>query len=347
MKKTNWIGIIAIVLVAVLTVGGLGFWSSGYKDWNYMEWFDKKESLNQDGGKIDNKVYPLPARLTFGVLSESTSVTVLATVYPENASNKGVNWSIAWKDNNSAWATGKNPYSYLSVTKAPENSRLATIELLQPFGEQIILKVTAQGGEFSNPTATCTIDYAARVEGTNMVLQADGGGVVEDNLISFDYLTDPRYEIMEHQITPVFGVGSIVDTYEVTDITVRPTEEFGTYFCNYAYENSHKYGAANLVIIPYSMLDSNYILTTGMFVNNYFRGAGGSYIDYFNTQKLLWDALKNYQGTSLLDVTVGFNGYYEGGEYYCIEANYTLNLGSLNLFVYTTSVVLDQTELVI
>ena len=76
------------------------------------------------------------------------SVTITATVEPDNeAENTGVDWTATWKNAESVWASGKSVSDYVTLTPGGEDyaaSKSVTLENLQPFGEQIIIKATAR-----------------------------------------------------------------------------------------------------------------------------------------------------------------------------------------------------------
>ena len=92
------------------------------------------------------------------------SVTITATVEPDNeAENTGVDWTATWKNAGSVWASGKSVSDYVTLTPGGEDyaaSKSVTLENLQPFGEQIIIKATAR--DDPEITATCTADYAQK-----------------------------------------------------------------------------------------------------------------------------------------------------------------------------------------
>lgn len=92
------------------------------------------------------------------------SVTITATVEPDNeAENTGVDWTATWKNAESVWASGKSVSDYVTLTPGGEDyaaSKSVTLENLQPFGEQIIIKATAR--DDPEITATCTADYAQK-----------------------------------------------------------------------------------------------------------------------------------------------------------------------------------------
>lgn len=92
------------------------------------------------------------------------SVTITATVEPDNeAENTGVDWTATWKNAESVWASGKSVSDYVTLTPGGVDyaaSKRVTLENLQPFAEQIVVKATAR--DDPGITATCTADYAQK-----------------------------------------------------------------------------------------------------------------------------------------------------------------------------------------
>lgn len=93
-------------------------------------------------------------------LSESAE-TITATINPDDATNKAVDWSVEFKNPSSSWANGKNATEYVTVTPQSDGSLTATIECKKAFGEQIIVKCTSR--EVADIYATATADYAKKI----------------------------------------------------------------------------------------------------------------------------------------------------------------------------------------
>ena len=112
------IGIVAILIAAII---GIGFITSGFRQWNPKQWFVGKPSENADTQTgdglvaVDNngnemqtgKVYTMPAGFTFVttktasggkarasdiVTTENNSIIVRARITPENADDQRVTW---------------------------------------------------------------------------------------------------------------------------------------------------------------------------------------------------------------------------------------------------------------
>ena len=163
--------LLAFILVGVMLAGII------------LGWFDKKEESPAEeeqqteesgmvvGDGIGEEISLMSARIAaadyseYGVspLAESAQ-TVTATVTPSDALNKKVDWSIAWANASSSWAKSKTVTDYVTLTPTSDGAVTATLECLQPFGEQII--VTATSRDNSSAKGTCTVDYSQRYLGT-------------------------------------------------------------------------------------------------------------------------------------------------------------------------------------
>ena len=122
---------------------------------------DDKSEVMGDG------VNAMPTRMTFRNArtitnaSEYDSVTIQASIKPDNATNKKVSWSVSFVNPSSAWANGKTVTDYVTVTPQSTGSNIATVECLKPFGEQI--KITVMSESNRNAKAECTVDFAKRI----------------------------------------------------------------------------------------------------------------------------------------------------------------------------------------
>ena len=92
-----------------------------------------------------------------------SAYTLTATVMPELAENKAVDWAIGFKNANAAWASGKTVTDYVTVMPTSEGSLTARVECKAAFGTQIVVTVTSR--ENRSASATCTADYQQRLLG--------------------------------------------------------------------------------------------------------------------------------------------------------------------------------------
>ena len=169
MKKKVLASILAL---SILATAGVAVASCvAFKDKPAGETTQTQPSVDQvtdeNGNALTETVNAMPARMTFRsakMLSgekEYEGVTIQATVKPDNATNKNVAWEVDFVNPNSNWAKGKNVEDYVAVTPQADGSNIATVECLQPFGEQIKITVTS----LSNPNAKAEsrVDFAKRI----------------------------------------------------------------------------------------------------------------------------------------------------------------------------------------
>lgn len=163
--------------LAVLLVGtGAGITAKFIKDSRQIN-PDIKIELPDDGGAvIDTEIGQSPTmRLTAtrlmsseyeanGVSAQAESAyTLTATITPADAANKKLNWTVAFKNASSTWATGKTVTDYVTVTPSSDGALTAVVENKAAFGEQILVKATSRDN--ASATASCTVEYEQRVTG--------------------------------------------------------------------------------------------------------------------------------------------------------------------------------------
>ena len=182
MEKNKTIKRLSAVLFAVLLIAALvlSVLTKGFTDWRFGKELPSVNDLNnnvvvtpQEGnGGIRLMAEFLP-EITQGDNEtdyESETLTITATVSPDNsADNTGLDWSMAFKNPSSAWATGKTLADYMTLTPSGADvagSKTVSVKCLKPFGEQIVITATSQ----DNPavTASCTADFAQRIESTTL-----------------------------------------------------------------------------------------------------------------------------------------------------------------------------------
>ncbi len=129
-----------------------------------------------------DKYYAMPAKMAFtsatyadesgNEVSNAVTANLIATITPNNAANKKVDWSAAFKNPESEWASGKTLSEYITVTPAADGSLMASVTCYQAFGEQVILTVTSR--ENAEATASCTIDYKQQLLSYELSVTQEG-----------------------------------------------------------------------------------------------------------------------------------------------------------------------------
>ena len=184
--------ILSLFLTLILIAGvitGVVFWQKGNIQFIPVgqeqtdEQPDNEEQPNEDSGKPAtgengeelpaDQTIPMPMAMAFrsaaaldGESAAYDSVTLTATVKPNDATNKAVDWSIAFVNPSSEWATGKTVTDYVTVTPQSDGSTTATVQCLQPFGEQIKVVVTSRSN--TKAKAECSVDFVKRAIGLSI-----------------------------------------------------------------------------------------------------------------------------------------------------------------------------------
>lgn len=147
---------------------------------------------------------------TYGVSATAeTAITVNATISPGDAANQGIDWSIAWTNPSSTWASGKDVSDYVTLNASGKS---ATVACLQPFGQQITL--TAKSQDNAEIGATCTLEYAQKITAATLNI-----GNIPVNLGG---ITNVQYEISPS----VTGPGGVISCNLTTSDVYTVAEGF-------------------------------------------------------------------------------------------------------------------------
>ncbi len=159
--------------------------------------------INVEGRRILREEYD-----AYGIMPIAESAQQLtATVLPANSSNSKLDWSVAWKNPSSSWASGKTVTQYVTVTPTTDGAVTANVQCLKAFSEQII--VTARSRQDTGIFGTATVEYVKRITSVNLSLtptSATFGATYTVNA------------------TPVYGNGTLTGTFTQTGYTVDLSE---------------------------------------------------------------------------------------------------------------------------
>ncbi len=288
-KKSDtvkWIlTLVAFLLVGILLLGAI------------LGWFEKKEPVKeaQSGGGMEvaevqsNGISLLSARIAptnyeeYGIspLAEN-AYTLTATVTPSDAANKKVDWTIAFKNASSSWATGKTVTDYATVTPSADGSLTAVVENVKAFREQIVVKCTSRDN--TSAYATCTVEYLQRTEGYTFILD----GYTYQTTGTKTNAATPTFSTTKSAAALITVNKSAVYTRANTDtatyFTVKPTAALKTAITNAGLT------ASNL---------KEYSGSNNTTVSNFFDKTWGEALYSNNTQKnKLINALKSFSGNA-------------------------------------------------
>lgn len=238
-------GILALVIAG--GVAAVGVFSNGFKDWNKFKKDDTKPEQpmppSEDSGGSDitaeasNGIRLMSMKLApmqyaaYGVAANAESAyTVTATVYPEDAANKLLDWTVSFKNASSTWASGKKVTDYVTVTPSSDGALTAVVQNIAAFGEQVVVKVTSRDN--TSAYATLNVEYLQRT--TGYTLSLDGKTYATTGTKA--NAAKPTFAASQSAAAKVTVNKSSVYTRANTDkaeyFTIKPTAAFKTAITN-------------------------------------------------------------------------------------------------------------------
>lgn len=257
-----------------------------------------------------------------------TAYTLTATITPADAANKAVDWTIAFKDASSTWATGKTVTDYATVTPSSDGALTAVVENVAAFGEQIVVKATSRDN--AEAFATCTVEYLQRTTGYTLTLD----GKTYSTTGATTNSATPTFATAKSASATVKVDKSTVYTRANTDgvgyISVKPTAAFKTAITNAGLDASKlKEYTSSAMMINFS---------------NWFDSVWGSALYSTNAEKnKLITAISGYSGNAY---EIELYNYDSGETTVLANFNLTLNASTILGQKGVESIVIDETEIV-
>lgn len=226
--KVKWV--VSFLLIFVLLAGLIGAWVLLLKPEESAPEQDEGGAIITEGEssgiKLMSVKIPAAQYKEYGISPlADTAYQLTATIVPENATDKTVDWTIAWavppqhsggtigdEDPGSVWAMGKTVTDYVTVTPTSDGALTANVECLKDFGAQV--KVTVTSRDNPDVKANCLVDYTQKLQGVKATF---GSTVLTDGMTksfdisqsgqpieawTFDYTTS-AYTIEDHYVTMV------------------------------------------------------------------------------------------------------------------------------------------------
>ncbi len=157
--------VVTLLLIALIVVCGVFF---GTGKWQVTPDAPEQEQGAVVGDVEENGISLMSTRISpanyadYGIDPQAdTAFEITATVTPENATDKSITLSLAFKNSGSEWATGKTVTDYVELSTTTVQSGVPfTLTCNEAYGESILMTATANGGE--NVNATLTLEYVHR-----------------------------------------------------------------------------------------------------------------------------------------------------------------------------------------
>lgn len=335
-----WTGFLAVLLVLVIagTAALVGVLSDGFKNWDKFkpdeEQTEQTEETADNGGAIIGEsvgsgVKVMSAKIApenyaaNGVSAQAeTAYTLTATVLPEKASNKAVDWAVSFVNPSSAWATGKTVTDYVTVTPTADGALTANVECLQAFDEQIKVTVTSRNN--ADATATCLVDYAERVSGYTLTL-SNGGVTISSSDPEYTVTGNSSVSISKGEYTKT--VGTVEENFTGTYV-IRGNASFAANMSSIGVNATVKQVSGSVVPVGEDIFTSLYQLSP----------QGGT---PFPSMNQLMDYANSHTDIPFAEVYVHLEG--EHSDYTCTFSLY----GSSGIFTYEVeSVSLNQSQII-
>ena len=226
---------LALVLIAGAIVGVI-FWQRGNIIFKPVEQTEQEQPAGDeetpddeqpngedDGGAVvdegeSNGIKLSSVRIAYEDYAEygiseqaETAYQLTATITPDNATNKAVDWAVAFIDASSGWASGKTVTDYVTVTPTSDGALTANVECLKDFGAQVRVTVTSRDN--TSVKATATVDYTQKLQSVKSTF---GSTVLTDGMTkSFDLdASGQAAETWKHDYTT--SAYTIADEYATT-----------------------------------------------------------------------------------------------------------------------------------
>ena len=240
---------LCIVFAVLLALSWIFFgflYSNGGVDFSTLATFKENQIIDngtpvtdENGEQLpSDETIPMPKAMVFsssaaldGTEAAYDSVTLTATVKPDDATNKSVDWSVEFVNPASEWAVGKTVTDYVTITPLSDGSTTAELNCLQAFGEQI--KVVVKSRQNESAKAECTVDFAQRVISAKVPMYKGAGSnygtygdlsFADDSLIpSFEY---PYFSIEYEDLILEYSDYTVEDDFSSV-FTYRGTDEMG------------------------------------------------------------------------------------------------------------------------
>lgn len=161
-KKSDTVKwIVAFALIAVLLIGMaasliLAVNNGKDKEDDVPVQEEEQIAVDGDGNEMESgKTYAMPANMIFAsaAAEQTDGITLQATITPETAENKTVDWSVSFVNPTSAWASGKTASDYVTVTPTSDGALTATVNCLKAFGSKLKSRSLHARTKTRKPTA--------------------------------------------------------------------------------------------------------------------------------------------------------------------------------------------------
>ena len=218
MKKKVLAGVLALATLFTCSVTAVACSQKENQPEQSIEQTANNNTANEFSTKFVNTKHVKLMAATPMMASTTTSTvsqTLVATVYPSTATNKTVDWSVAWADSGKT----EDVKNYVTVTPQSNGSTTATVTCYKAFEGNIIVTVTTRESGY---TADCIVTFVGlptEIKVTsNLTEQTDGYHLGIGNAYTFNVALDNPFNSVgtdyQNVTATLNGVGSLILSYK-------------------------------------------------------------------------------------------------------------------------------------
>lgn len=298
-----------------------------------------------NGVQLLSAELPKSAYSLYGVSAQAeTAYLLTATVEPSNLEDKSVDWSVAWKNPESSFASGKAVTDYVNIIPTSDGALTATAECYQAFGEQIEITVTPRRAS-EEIKATCKVDYNQKIVGYDFNLNCTSPAYnLSLNYKSTEVVTD--YPSQYGAMGWFMGLGVLDNcSYRVTanysDIYTLECEKSETAFAYINYSSEYLEALKVYGFNPEFTANQDYTFVDGTVAGLFFTSRNAS-VDVSNFDNNMNSFLAKIRGIGDKVLFKIVCGEWSGGE---VETVYNIKFSSSSIQPIVTNINLDNSSI--
>ncbi len=244
IKTLKMIGIVALAVVCLSAVIGLTIKLSRKTPTTSTDPIDS--ATVEEGIELNYSTFMFTDCLDEGGSVSGNNmkafVTLDATIKTKETSRE-VEYTYAWYNPESTWATGKNVKDYVYTIYDEDDPFGVKIVCEKPFGEKIVVTVKSLKNE--DLSTICVLDYVAKISKVHMVIDGEEYGITKFNSNKeYTYKYSANAIQYYDTVTFDFGVGTIIPTKGYLNSDVLPkilVTDFATSSCMVSSFSSETY----------------------------------------------------------------------------------------------------------
>ena len=263
---------------------------------------EHNDEVIQSGSGIFIDTVRLSGTQTLYSDSPYLSQVLSATVFPENAPDKSVEWSVAFVNASSSWAMNKNVDDYVQVVPEVENGLIANVYCYRPFAERIKITVTSLVN--SSAAASCIVDFQKKVSEFSTLSDS----YLANNAVVSSYIIGNGQDYIDRDQINLAGGIFVPADFNATNLLKSKSMKFNTVYSDYTLDDE-------TTLSYYSESSQNYYYYNLQISEAFCAALNGAGITCQSSNRVtmaestkLVDIIAAMVGNTSFDVFLGTNG---------------------------------------